>query len=65
MGGTERSCAWMSGPKEVSADVTAAQWWFAISRDVFAKAQRSQQPAHRRISSCHLTPTFSSPLARR
>jgi hypothetical protein len=57
----EKRCAWMSGPKDSSADVPAARWWLAISRnklvDDYSRAGRERPPA-----TCHLTPAFISPL---
>lgn len=65
MDNSQRSCAWMSGPKDPTVTVSAAKWWYAISRDVFSKMHRNQQPPHRAISRCQRTPKFVSPLARR
>jgi hypothetical protein len=59
----ERSCGWMSGPKDASLDIPAVKWWFAISRDVLAKGYRMQQTQHRAPAACHRTPNFCSPLA--
>ena len=62
---SERSCGWMSGPKDASVKVAAAQWWLAISRDTLAKEFRSQRSTLRPAVTCHLTPTFVSPLSGR
>lgn len=60
----ERSCAWMSGPRDAAITVPAVKWWFAVSRDMFAKSFRLQHPATRTPAMCHRTPTFSSPLSK-
>lgn len=60
----QRSCAWMSGPSDATVEVPAAKWWFAISRDVFAKSYRRQRVHYRPPVGCHRTPTFVSPLAK-
>ena len=57
-----RSCAWMSGPADATVKVSPAKWWFAISRDLFAKSYRSQRLAERTPSICNRTPKFVSPL---
>lgn len=62
---TERSCAWMSGPRDAAIKVPAVKWWFAVSRDVFAKSFRGQHATTRTPAMCYRTPTFSSPLPRR
>ena len=59
---SERSCGWMSGPKDASVKVAAAQWWLAISRDTLAKEYRRQLTTLRPTVTCHRTPTFVSPL---
>jgi hypothetical protein len=61
----QRSCAWLAGPKHAELTISAAKWWLAISRDVFAKSHRSQSAVHRLPVACHLTPRFDSPLAKR
>lgn len=62
---SERSCGWMSGPKDASLKVPAVKWWLAISRDVLAKDYRRQMMQLRPAVTCHRTPTFVSPLAGR
>lgn len=62
---SERSCGWMSGPKDASLKVPAVTWWLAISRDVLAKDYRRQMMHPRPTVTCHRTPTFVSPLAGR
>ena len=62
---TQRSCAWLTGPQDAEVTISAAKWWLAISRDVFAKTYRSQSAAQRVPAACHLTPRFDSPLAKR
>jgi hypothetical protein len=62
---SERSCGWMNGPSDVSVKVPAAQWWLAISRDTLAKEYRRQTMTLRPAVTCHLTPTFVSPLSGR
>ena len=59
---SERSCAWMSGPKDASLSVPAVKWWLAISRDVIAKDYRRMTSRTRPSVICHRTPTFVSPL---
>ena len=59
----KRGCLWMSGPQDGVVHMPARKWWFAISRDMFAKSQRSQMRLHRPPVACHMTPTFSRPLA--
>lgn len=59
-----RSCAWMSGPADATVKVSPAKWWFAISRDLFAKSYRSQAAAERTPSVCNRIPSFMSPLKR-
>ena len=61
----ERTCAWMSGPKDAAVSLSAVKWWLAISRDVLAKDYRRQTCRNRPPVSCHRTPTFSSPLSGR
>jgi hypothetical protein len=61
----QRTCAWMSGPRETAVPIPAIKWWLAISRDVFAKGFRSQRMATRTPALCYRTPTFTSPLAKR
>lgn len=61
----QRSCAWLAGPRDAGVDISAAKWWLAISRDVFAKSHRNQPGALRLPVACHLTPRFDSPLAKR
>jgi len=58
----QRSCAWMSGPKDAFVHVPAHKWWFAISRDVLAKSYRRQVGQVRPPVACKRTPTFCSPL---
>ncbi|HVM35690.1 MAG TPA: hypothetical protein VM784_10135 [Actinomycetota bacterium] len=60
----ERSCAWMSGPREGGEGITAARWWLAISRQSFSNEYLKQQQ-HRAPVTCNRTPTFVSPLAPR
>jgi hypothetical protein len=60
----ERTCAWMSGPKDTALTLPAAKWWLAISRDVLAKDYR-RQCRHRPPVTCRITPTFCSPLVNR
>ena len=62
---SERSCGWMSGPKDASVKVAAAQWWLAISRDTLAKEYRRQLTTLRPAVTCYRTPTFVSPLSDR
>jgi len=62
---SERNCGWMNGPADVSVKVPAAQWWLAISRDTLAKEYRRQTMTLRPAVTCHLTPTFVSPLSGR
>ncbi|MFN2588916.1 MAG: hypothetical protein ABR613_12485 [Actinomycetota bacterium] len=59
---SERSCAWMSGPRDASLRVPAVKWWLAISRDVIAKDYRRMTSRARPSVTCHRTPTFVSPL---
>ena len=61
----DRSCGWMSGPKDASVKVPAASWWLAISRDALAKDYRRQQLRHRPAVTCQRTPQFVSPLGDR
>ncbi|MEA2453336.1 MAG: hypothetical protein QOG04_2046 [Actinomycetota bacterium] len=61
----ERSCGWMSGPKDASVKVSAAKWWLAISRDTLAKEYRRQTMSLRPAATCYRTPTFVSPLSDR
>jgi hypothetical protein len=61
----QRSCAWLTGPQDAEVNISAAKWWLAISRDVFAKTYRSQTATCRLPVACHLTPRFDSPLAKR
>ncbi|HEU4480787.1 MAG TPA: hypothetical protein VFS18_02795 [Actinomycetota bacterium] len=60
----QRSCGWMSGPRDAEATISSAKWWFAISRDVFAKSYRRQRSSFRGPVACHRTPTFCSPLTK-
>ena len=60
---SERSCGFLSGPRNTSLKVAPAKWWFAISRDVLAKGYRRQMCRTRPSVSCHRTPTFSSPIS--
>jgi hypothetical protein len=60
--GDGRSCAWMSGPGDLTSEVSAAKWWLAVSRNMFIKTQRAQMRLRRPPVSCHLVPTFSRPL---
>jgi hypothetical protein len=61
----QRSCAWLKGPQDAELHISAAKWWLAISRDVFAKSYRSESALRRLPVACHLTPRFDSPLAKR
>jgi hypothetical protein len=62
---SDRSCAWMSGPRDAALKVSAAKWWLAISRDILVKGARKQmQMSVRSKAVCHRTPTFSSPISR-
>jgi hypothetical protein len=61
----QRSCAWLTGPREAEVKISAAKWWLAISRDVFTKSYRHQTASRRLPVACHLTPRFDSPLAKR
>ena len=58
----KRGCGWMAGPRDTSVQLSAAKWWFAISRDMFTKTQRNQVGRVRPTVSCHMTPTFRRPL---
>ncbi|MDQ3618661.1 MAG: hypothetical protein M3391_00845 [Actinomycetota bacterium] len=61
----ERSCPWLSGPRDASLQLPPAKWWFVLSRDVLAKDHRRRAvAAHRPAVRCHRTPTFTSPIAR-
>jgi hypothetical protein len=55
-------CAFMSGPLDADLDVSAAKWWFAISRDILAQSYRRESTSLRTPAMCHRTPTFTSPL---
>lgn len=55
-------CAFMAGPADAALKVSAAKWWFAISRDVLAKTYRTYDSGLRLPVTCHRTPTFTSPL---
>jgi hypothetical protein len=59
----QRGCAWISGPRDTTVQMSAAKWWLAISRNMFIKSQRGHASRMRPPVSCHLTPTFSRPLA--
>lgn len=61
----ERSCAWMSRPRNDSHRISAVRWWLAISRDVMEKEYRKMVGRHRPSVACHRSPTFSSPLPAR
>ena len=62
---SDRSCAWMSGPRDAALKVSAAKWWLAISHDILVKGARKQKLAMVRTPAvCHRTPTFSSPISR-
>ena len=60
----ERFCAWMSGPRHGTVTLSAAKWWFAISRDLLANDFRRQNCRNRPPVTCNRTPTFVSPLAK-
>jgi len=60
-----RNCDWISGPRRADMKISAAKWWFAISRDVFAKDQRRRMWNGRPAVHCQRTPKFISPLARK
>lgn len=55
----------MSGPADASLELSAAKWWFAVSRDVLAKDYRRRTSMNRPPVKCHRTPTFCSPLGDR
>ena len=61
----ERNCGWMSGPRDASVRVGAVKWWLAMSRGVIANDLRRHTVTMRPPASCHRTPAFVSPLARR
>jgi hypothetical protein len=62
----DRSCSWMSGPKDATVRVSATKWWLAISRDILVNDYRRQMSARNRPSvTCHRTPKFVSPLVNR
>ena len=58
----ERSCAWMSGPKDDPHRISAARWWLAISRDVMENEYRKMMGNQRPTVVCKRVPTFTSPL---
>lgn len=55
-------CSFISGPMHAPIKVPGVKWWLAISRDELAKTYRRSQGGTRVPVSCHLTPTFCSPL---
>lgn len=57
-------CTWMSGPRDQTSKVPAAQWWLAISRGRFVSDSRRQGWV-RPLARCHMTPKFVSPLRTR
>ncbi len=59
----ERSCTWMSGPKDASLHVPAVKWWLAISRDILTKDYQRRMCKHRPPVSCDRTPSFTSPIS--
>lgn len=59
----ERSCAWMTGPRDATVKVSSVKWWLALSRDLLPNEYRRQMSRSRPPVSCDLTPTFTSPLS--
>lgn len=60
----DRSCGWMSGPKDPTAIVSARAWWIAVSRGAFVTGSRREARLRPPVV-CHCTPTFVSPLVNR